>query len=159
MIYQHFWGICDGFLRNYLTIIRLLKIFVDIQTYSITFEHLCLHLLFLCLVEYFVYIVRVFSQNIRVSCETAGPSSRRFPSVPTPVVSLPGIALRQDRQTMRLYELINCLTRAKSCDFHREYKLDHSLSSEFDFALDFCKFGNFSIHYCILIDYRVKKHF
>lgn len=71
MIYQHFWGICDGFLWNYLTIIRLLKIsYICRHTHIHIFNNfLCL--LWVCFIYFlFVYTVRVFSQNIRVSCET-----------------------------------------------------------------------------------------
>lgn len=50
LIYQHFCGICDAFLRNYLCIIRLFEIFVS-STHSITLRYLCLHGPFLCLIE------------------------------------------------------------------------------------------------------------
>lgn len=50
LIYQHFYGICDAFLRNYLSIIRLFEIFVS-STHSITLRYLCLHGPFLCLIE------------------------------------------------------------------------------------------------------------
>lgn len=50
LIYQHFCGICDAFLRNYLRIIRLFEIFVS-STHSITHRYLCLHGYFLCLIE------------------------------------------------------------------------------------------------------------
>lgn len=50
LIYQHFYGICDAFLRNYLCIIRLFEIFVS-STHSITLRYLCLHGPFLCLIE------------------------------------------------------------------------------------------------------------
>lgn len=50
LIYQYFSGICDAFLRNYLSIIRLFEIFVS-STHSITLRYLCLHGPFLCLIE------------------------------------------------------------------------------------------------------------
>lgn len=50
LIYQHFCGICDAFLRNYLSTIRHFEIFVS-STHSITLRYLCLHGPFLCLIE------------------------------------------------------------------------------------------------------------
>lgn len=76
LIYQHFCGICDAFLRNYLSIIRLFEIFVS-STHSITHRYLCLHGYFLCLIEcvsisylFGEYLPRIWSHKrvLRSSC-------------------------------------------------------------------------------------------